>query len=83
MTQIATPPNPVFRPTPSFMLRATVDGVGEGDSRLGEEALDHRRPPLSGRSSQPLMATPPGPGPAMAVTPDWASGGTLVAPVPL
>ncbi|SDL61861.1 protein of unknown function [Arthrobacter sp. ov407] len=47
MTKIATHPNPVRRPTPSFMLRAVVDDVGGGDSfeqlwteRVGEDRFE-------------------------------------------
>ncbi len=32
MTKVATHPNPVRRPAPSFMLRAVLDDVGGGDN---------------------------------------------------
>ena len=47
MTKIATHPNPVRRPAPSFMLRAALDDVGGGDNfeqlwtkRVGEDHFE-------------------------------------------
>jgi hypothetical protein len=47
MNKIATHPNPVYRPAPSFMLRAALDEVGAGDNfeqlwtkRVGEDIFE-------------------------------------------